>query len=220
MYRQWERWLRILHQIHPWRNVKLLDVDSSPPSFQSRWGWRKIVNTFKDIIDFCVRFCWHGMYLHLLFSIGIAVWASAVWASKILLDRRSVFFSWYLKDVFFHHMQWTSTVNYVLPFFGMYRHACRGMCCWCWDETSKKACVMDTTLLGASRQCPLILKGSLWTLYALYLAHSSCSSFHSAVLGPCGGAFGNLPHLLPVWITVKDGHLSMNLVGLFKLGCE
>ena len=52
--------------------------------------------------------------------------------------------------------------------------------------------------------CSRISFNTLWSLYAVCLANSSCSSFHSLDLWSYGGAFGDLSFLLPVWITFRD----------------
>ena len=71
--------------------------------------------------------------------------------------------------------------------------------------------------LYASLQCPPCL------------AISCCSPFHSVHLWPYGGAFGDRPLLLPVWITFRDGdspciflscHVRMNIFRHSSTSCS
>ena len=56
------------------------------------------------------------------------------------------------------------------------------------------------------------LEQLLKKLYDVCLANSSCCSFHSVDLWSYGGASSFLAFLLPVWITFRDGNLSLNFV--------
>ena len=55
-----------------------------------------------------------------------------------------------------------------------------------------------------------VFKISLSSLYDLCLTNYSCTSFHSVDLRWYDGAFGDLPFLLSVWITFRDGNVSLN----------
>ena len=61
------------------------------------------------------------------------------------------------------------------------------------------------------------LEEPLINLYGVCLANSSCSSFHYVDLWSYGGAWKCLAFLLPVWITFRDGNLSLNFA-LSKFG--
>ena len=71
-----------------------------------------------------------------------------------------------------------------------------------------------TTSLGCGRRCSVFffLDSCLCSVYSLRLGNSSCCSFHSVDLWSYGGAFGHLPFFPLLWITFRDGTLSLNLV--------
>ena len=127
----------------------------------------------------------------------------AVWISRILLDCRIVFFSsLFQEDKPIKYNDAPPSTMYSLSLeciantFAVF---------FCVRTYHLKKFVLWTSLL-----CPSILEGSLWSLCALCFANSSCSSFHSVHLWSYGGAFGDFPFVLPIWITFRDGNLSMN----------
>ena len=74
-------------------------------------------------------------------------------------------------------------------------------------------------IFWASLECVVNLEELLINFYALSHTISSCSSFHSVDLWSCAGASSCLAFLLLVWITFRDGNLSLNFCS-FKLWSE
>ena len=74
---------------------------------------------------------------------------------------------------------------------------------FCGNVTSEELCLVDIAVVSSCLE-ELIVK-----LVSPCFVKFSCSSFHAADLWSNGGAFGNLPFLLLVWITFRIGNLSL-----------
>ena len=113
-----------------------------------------------------------------------------------------------------HHVQWSATVDCVLPFVGMYHQARRGFLRLCRAETSEEACSVRhycNVLSSWTTLCEICRLHALQTLLA---PHSNVQTIgHTAVHLKC------LACQLSLWITCRDDSLSL-YVALSKLWCD
>ena len=76
---------------------------------------------------------------------------------------------------------------------------------FCGDVASEEVCVVDIAVVS------FCLEELFVMLVSPCFVKISCSSFHSVDCWSYGGAFGDLPFLLPVWITFRYVNFSLNL---------